>query len=137
MWHACNDTDAGYVNVRWRDPYRDRRLVEMLLRVPTDVLLRDGWDKYILRRVMAGLLPEKVRWRRGSVEASALIAKGLRREERERVQTLFQGSRLGRLGWVDEVRWNKAWHEYLEGRSNDHQVLVDPINVESWLRSYP
>ena len=136
MWHACNDTDAGYVNVRWRDPYRDRRLVEFLLRVPTGLLIRDGWNKYILRRAMQGLLPDKVHRRQGSVVASPLIAKGLRREERARVQSLFTGSRLGQLGWVDEARWKKAWRDYLDGRSEDSQVLVDVVNVESWLRTF-
>jgi len=90
----------------------------------------------------AELLSENGRWnpyqhrRQGSVVASPLIAKGLRREERARVQSLFTGSRLGQLGWVDEARWKKAWRDYLDGRSEDSQVLVDVVNVESWLRTF-
>ncbi len=59
------DRIASALAIEPRDPFLDRRLVEFALRLPGDQKLRDGWPKVILRRAMAGRLPDAVRWRIG------------------------------------------------------------------------
>lgn len=44
-----------------RDPTMDKRVIEFCLSVPEQQFIRDGNYRYLLRRAMAGLLPEKVR----------------------------------------------------------------------------
>ncbi len=56
---------ASAAGVEARDPFLDRRVVEFCVRLPGAQRLHDGWPKVILRRAMAGLLPDGVRWRRG------------------------------------------------------------------------
>jgi len=48
-----------------RHPFMDRRLLEYCAWVPSSLRLRDGWPKWLLRRAMAGILPDEVAWRRG------------------------------------------------------------------------
>lgn len=59
-----NRVGAAY-GVEARHPYMDRRLIEFLLAIPPEQLTRHGWPKFLARRAMAGILPDKVRWRRG------------------------------------------------------------------------
>lgn len=59
------DRVAGSFGIEQRDPFLDTRLVEFCLTIPVDRLKRDGWPKLILRRSMAGLLPDALRWRTG------------------------------------------------------------------------
>ncbi len=107
-----------------------------MLQIPTRLIIQHGWHKYILRQAMMPLLPEKVCWRRGGVDATAIIEKGLRRKEKKRITALLEHSHLSRLGWVHEAQWRHAWQAYLDGSSDDYQALVDSINVEGWLRFY-
>ena len=48
-------------------PTMDKRLIEFCLGIPQDQFIRDGQEKMLLRRAMAGRLPEEVLWtpRRG------------------------------------------------------------------------
>jgi len=44
-----------------RDPTMDKRVIEFCLSVPEHQFVRDGKDRFLLRRAMAGILPDKVR----------------------------------------------------------------------------
>ncbi|MBT8401929.1 MAG: hypothetical protein KJO98_15750, partial [Rhodothermia bacterium] len=48
-----------------RHPMFDRRLVELAMRIPPPLKLKDGWTRYILRAAMSGIVPDTVRWRPG------------------------------------------------------------------------
>lgn len=49
--------------VETRLPFLDYRLLDLVQGAPTDILLRDGWSKYLLRQAMRGVIPEAVRQR--------------------------------------------------------------------------
>lgn len=53
-------TAAGLVHY---DPFLDQRLVEFMFQVPGSLKIRDGVTKVLLRRAMAGILPEATRQR--------------------------------------------------------------------------
>jgi asparagine synthase (glutamine-hydrolysing) len=59
------DRIAGACGIEPRDPFLDPRLLAFCLTLPPDRIKRDGWPKLILRRSMAGLLPDSLRWRTG------------------------------------------------------------------------
>jgi asparagine synthase (glutamine-hydrolysing) len=59
------DRVAGPLAIEPRDPFLDRRVLDFCLSLPPDQIESDGWPKMILRRSMAGLLPDQVRWRTG------------------------------------------------------------------------
>ncbi len=44
-----------------RDPTRDKRVIEFCLNIPGDQLVRDGQERYLIRKSMKGILPESVR----------------------------------------------------------------------------
>ena len=53
---------AGRAGVEMRDPYADRRVVEFFLALPPELLVRQGWTKYLVRRTFANQLPDNVVW---------------------------------------------------------------------------
>jgi len=57
------DKAAAAFAVEPRYPFFDRRLMELCLAMPADQKLRGGWTRLVMRRAMAGILPEPVRWR--------------------------------------------------------------------------
>lgn len=59
------DRVAAPLAIEPRDPFLDRRLLAFCLALPADQIEHAGWPKIILRRAMAGLLPDAVRWRTG------------------------------------------------------------------------
>ncbi|MBF7728667.1 asparagine synthase-related protein [Pseudomonas sp. N040] len=59
------DRVSAALAIEPRDPFMDLRLINFCLSLPASQLQFDGWPKMILRRSMAGLLPDSVRWRCG------------------------------------------------------------------------
>jgi asparagine synthase (glutamine-hydrolysing) len=57
------DKAAAAFGIEARYAFFDRRLMELCLALPADQKLRGGWSRFVMRRAMAGLLPEEVRWR--------------------------------------------------------------------------
>lgn len=44
-----------------RDPTADKRVIEFCLSLPEDQYVRDGRERHLIRRAMAGIIPDKVR----------------------------------------------------------------------------
>src|SRR2546428_10042030 len=47
-------------SVEARVPFLDHALVEFTMRLPTDLKIRGGRTKYLLKKAMTGLLPEEI-----------------------------------------------------------------------------
>jgi asparagine synthase (glutamine-hydrolysing) len=58
-------------------PFFDHALVEAALAVPGHEKVRHGMTRHALRRALAGILPDSVRWRRDKVDFSAELRQGL------------------------------------------------------------
>lgn len=67
---------AAQFGIEQRSPFMDRRVVELCLVMPPEQKYHHGWDRYMVRRAMEGLLPPKVQWRYGK-PASPHIASAL------------------------------------------------------------
>lgn len=57
--------DKGYMGIPFevRAPFLDYRVIELAMRLPTTLLMRDGWHKWILRKALEGIVPDSVLWR--------------------------------------------------------------------------
>ena len=44
-----------------RDPTRDKRVIEYCMSLPTEQYVRNGHERYLLKRSMKGILPDKIR----------------------------------------------------------------------------
>jgi asparagine synthase (glutamine-hydrolysing) len=56
------ETKVSLVNgIIRRDPTRDKRVIEFCLSLPSEQFVRNGQERYLIRRAMEGILPDKVR----------------------------------------------------------------------------
>jgi len=55
-----DDLNAMYFSIENRSPFLDRELFELCYRVPTAHLMRDGFNKSILRDAVRGIAPDSV-----------------------------------------------------------------------------
>lgn len=83
-----------------RDPSADLRLVEFCLAVPDHQYLRDGQTRWLLRRMMAGVLPPEILDNRGKGYQAADWYEGIGRDLprlREELQRLASNRRVGEV----------------------------------------
>ena len=58
------DKNSMAHGIETRLPFLDYRLLEMSLSLPDGYKIRDGWTKWILRKVMNGRMPDAIVWRK-------------------------------------------------------------------------
>lgn len=61
------DRNSMAFSVEARVPFLDYRLVEFLFSLPSCLKIRNGYTKRVLRDGVAGVIPERIRWRVGKL----------------------------------------------------------------------
>ena len=57
------DRNSMAFSVESRVPFLDYRLVDFIFSLPSRLKIRNGYTKRVLRDGMAGVIPERIRWR--------------------------------------------------------------------------
>lgn len=115
-----------------REPFLDHRIVELGLRQPANLKIRDGQGKWLPRRVVAELLPERVRfapkrpvqtpqreWLRGPLKAWA--------EEQIEAALATYGD-----GWLDREAVRKVWADFCRGTGDNSFFVWQWISLALW-----
>lgn len=71
------DSNAMWHSIETRLPFLDHELVELSLALPTNLKIRNGWTKYILRKNMENDLPKEICWRKNKLGFEAPSQKWL------------------------------------------------------------
>ena len=127
---------------RWgfevRHPHLDRRLVELVLAIPAQQLYSPGWYKPLLRRAMAGTLPEAVRCQTGKSNLLSFLHFSLREREGDRIERILETPLSAEMGLVDGPRLRDAFRGYRrDGRLEcDVAKLWFAIDFELWIRRF-
>jgi asparagine synthase (glutamine-hydrolysing) len=88
-----SDQCASAFSIEVRHPFMDKRLVEFCLALPPEQKLNNGWSRVVMRRAMAGILPETIQWRGGKASMEENFEKGLIHTDKAIVEkTLFDNS---------------------------------------------
>jgi asparagine synthase (glutamine-hydrolysing) len=118
-----------------RIPFLDQELVEFVLRLPADAIIRDGWSRAILRDGLRGVLPEKVRLRRWKVGFTTPETRWLR-ARRAVLQSLFRSPAFCARPYWDGLAVAEAFDAACRGQVEWSQFFWRAVNVELWLRVF-
>ena len=130
---GCDRLTAG-AGLEARYPFLDSRLVELCLAIPAGQKLRDGYNRDLVRRALDGILPGKVRWRRGKGRPGASAAHTLPTTGRETMDAVILGDPgpIGRYLELDAVR--ALYRRCLAGAGTDDWMTVYRVTAAAlWL----
>lgn len=119
-----------------RRPYRDLRLAVFAARIPSYLLRRRGWSKWIGRVAMQDSLPGTVAWRRWRSSHLPFVARGLAERALQQVWELLTASDSLWPEFVDPKMLAAAFPDNLRrGRDGAATVLAwQCVCLESWRR---
>lgn len=130
------DKNAMAHSIESRVPFLDHEVVELALSIPADQKIKHGWNRYVYREAMKGLMPEKNRLRRSKIgfvnsEWEWLKAK------RDSILAIFRSPEFrSRKYWQADkvVAQFVAWCE--NKREGDGLMFWRILSTELWLRRY-
>jgi asparagine synthase (glutamine-hydrolysing) len=121
-------------HVAYSHPFADRRLVEFMLAIPPEEVVRPGEPRRLMRRAFAGLLPEPVLLRKSKASFGDFYDQCLTPLAQEMLRDPRR-LRSVELGYLDRASLVERLGRYLAGTDSNTNQLRIAILVEFWLRT--
>lgn len=116
-----------------RYPFLDQTLIEFLLSIPADQMLRPGERRSLMRRSLASIVPQEILSRR-TKQVGERIHIILLEKYWDELQNIYQTSLSSRLGYIHEAHLLKTICDARAGRSVSLVRVLWTISLECWLR---
>ncbi len=118
-----------------RSPFLDHHMVEFAARLPLRMKLRRATQKYLLRRLMTGVLPDPVINRR-KMGFGVPLERWFRSELREMTYDLLLDSRAVGRGYFKPHVVRRYLDEHTSGVAHHHPRLWTLLMLEAWHRIF-
>jgi asparagine synthase (glutamine-hydrolysing) len=116
-----------------RYPFLDQTLIEFILSIPADQMLRPGQRRSLMRRSLAGIVPEEILSRR-TKQVGQRTPMLILEKYWDELQTIFQAPLSSGLGYIREADLMKAICDTRAGKSTPLVRVLWTISLEYWLR---
>jgi len=121
----------NYFGIEYRHPFFDKELVEFALSLPPEMKYKGGTIKWILRKAMDGILPDKIRDRKDKAEFSELLIQQIDAID---LSKLLDDPYIAKLGLIEQSLIDKFRKEYEDKTVKYIVFLWTIINIEYWYR---
>ena len=116
-----------------RLPFLDYDLVDFVLGLPDDRLVAEGWQKVVLRRASAGLVPAAVAWRADKVGYAAPLDVWLRGPLHDWARDRLFSGPVTHVEGYDRATVEGQWESHQARRANLSWPLWRWISLSEWL----
>jgi asparagine synthase (glutamine-hydrolysing) len=130
------DKAAAAFHLEARYPFFDRRLLEFCLALPARQKLAQGWSRFILRKAMAGILPEAIRWRPSKADLTPNFCNRFLDRDRPWIDEVLSGKFPGVTDYLDLARLERTFKRYGADpmRNQGESVpIFGAVNLAVWL----
>lgn len=114
-------------------PFAHQRLIDFSLSLPMDQITRPGLNRYLMRRALRGILPERTRTRLSKAGPDEALCRALAQER----DVIGRPSDflVCQNGYVCEQALSETIRQALLGRVENGGLLLQVFSCERWLRS--
>lgn len=131
------DRDTMAFGVEGRSPFLDKDLVEYSIALKDELKIKGGYTKFILREVMKGIMPEKVRLRVDKKGFTIPQDEWFRTEKFQNlVNDILSSESFAKRGYFKPEEAKKLYQRHLAGEINISKDIWKWINLELWFRKY-
>ncbi|MGI8952109.1 MAG: asparagine synthase (glutamine-hydrolyzing) [Chitinophagaceae bacterium] len=132
------DRATMHVGLEGREPMLDHRLIEFVAQLPADLKIRNGTNKYILKKIVHKYIPETL-MNRPKMPFIAPLKIWFKDELKEKMQYYLSDEKLKESALFNSAPIVKLCDDYLKGRQVNYQkiwnLLVFQLWYERWMKN--
>ncbi len=118
-----------------RSPLLDHKLIEYVMRIPTDLKLKGGETKYIFKKAIEGFVPHEI-LHREKQGFGVPIGDWINMQLKERMRADLSDQRTRERGYFDTQYINVLLDEHAAGRRDHSHALWTLWMLELWHRRF-
>ena len=132
--HFVEDINISTFDIQGKDPFWDLDFVEFGLKLPVNMVTRDGWIKYIVRQATKGYLPDEIRLRVDKTGLGVPIGEWMKAPSfSHSIMESFEREARRNTGIINHNFISQAYKEHMSGLRDHTSTLW---SVWSYLRWY-
>lgn len=119
------------VSLEGREPMLDHRVIEFLAQLPSDLKIRNGINKWLLKQVVHKYIPKELMERPKRPFIAPLMV-WFREDLKEQLRYYLSEESLGKTGVFDPQPIIRLRNSYLEGKKVNYQKLWQVLMFQLW-----
>jgi len=132
-----SDKNSMGFSIESRTPFLYYRLIEYTLSMPSNAVIKNGYTKYTLREAMKGILPEKIRLRKGKVGFATPANNWFRTEDFKKLVTnILDSDTFAGRNIIDAETAKSLYQKHLNKEINISKDIWKWIHLEMWFRKF-
>ncbi|MBI4004537.1 asparagine synthase (glutamine-hydrolyzing) [Candidatus Roizmanbacteria bacterium] len=129
------DKNSMRFSIEGRVPFLDFNLLHFLFQLPDEAIIKDGWNKAILRQSTTDLIPELIRRRRNKIGFTTPEYEWFLRMK-NRIYSLFLTESFTNRKYFKQSEVLKAFEEFIKGKNDDTMMFWRMLNLEFWFQIF-
>ena len=129
------DRNSMRFSIEGRVPFLDFNLLKLIFSMPSNMIIRNGWNKYILREAGKGIVPEMIRLRRNKIGFTTPEQQWFEKLS-PKFREIFESNSFKNRKYFDAEKVKKSFDEFVAGKNEDTMAYWRIINTELWLREF-
>lgn len=130
------DKNTMRFSLEGRVPFLDKEVMKFVFALEDEAIIKDGWNKRILRDATRGLLPESINRRRNKIGFTTPQNEWFMRLKNH-IYSVFLSEEFANRPYVDQRAVLEAFEGWIKGANDvDSMVFWRFLNLELWLREF-
>ncbi len=125
---------ASYCGVEARQPFHDKRVVELCLSMPWQQKAYNGWMKYCLRNILQRVAPTEVAWRSNFDSIMWKFGVAWNEVNQKKNISMIAKNRQRLLGILDENQLDQMLSRYTNGEATAMAPIGNVVTLLNWLQ---
>ena len=130
------DKNTMRFSLEGRVPFLDKEVLKFVFSLTDEAIIKDGWNKRVLRDATRGLLPESINRRRNKIGFTTPQVEWFMRLKNH-FYNIFLSESFANRPYVDQTAVVNAFEGWIKGTNDvDTMTFWRLINLELWLREF-
>jgi asparagine synthase (glutamine-hydrolysing) len=130
------DKNSMAFSVESRVPLLDHKLVEYVLKLPMDQKIKYGWNRYVYRNALKGVIPESTRTRRKKIGFTTPVVRWMRTRS-DIIMDIFNSKEFTDNKLFNSELVRSEFKLWVEGKKQaDGLIFWRILNTILWMRRF-